>query len=127
LGGVKPGMNDTRGRPENTRAHPRYDIRIGADVQAGDKVITAMTKNLSLGGVGLVLDRAIPEGITILVTLFVVLEDVEDSATEPFEIGARVAWCRRMGPETYEAGLAFEAMTAERQVFLGRYLALQPG
>jgi len=117
-------MSATQGRPENTRAYPRYEIRIGAEIQAGEKMITAMTKNLSLGGVALVLDRALLEGINVLVTLFVVLDDVEDSATEPFEIGARVAWCRRMGPETYEVGLAFEAMSPQRQAFLRRYLAL---
>ncbi len=92
------------------RRYPRYDVRIGAEVQTADKAVTCTTKNLSLGGVALDLDRALPEGRPVLVTLFVVVDDIEDLATRPVEVSGTLVWCRQVGPERFEAGIRFDPL-----------------
>ncbi len=109
----------------NRRAHPRLPIRIGAEIQLPSMELTCATKNLSLGGVGMELDRAVPEGALAIVTLYLVVDDVEDAEGEPLELPARVVWCRATGPEAYEAGFQFEEPTAAQRQRLAEFLAIQ--
>ena len=109
----------------NQRRHIRYPVRVGAEVQLPMAEFTCATKNLSLGGVGLDLDRQIPEGATVLVSLHLVIDDVEDEATEPLELVARVVWCHEVTPERYEAGLEFQEVSDSQHARLRHFLELQ--
>ncbi len=109
----------------NRRVYPRLPIRVGAELQLPAMELTCATRNLSLGGVGMVLDRAVPEGALTMVSLYLVVDDVEDTDAEPLELAARVVWCRATGPETYEAGLQFQESTEAQRRRLAEFLAIQ--
>lgn len=108
---------------QNTRQHPRYDIRISAEVATSDQNFTCVTRNLSAGGVGLVCDRQLTPQTPVRVTLFVVVDDVEDLGTEPLDLQATVVWCREAQPEQYDTGLQFGSMSRQQADYLGRFLA----
>ncbi len=107
-----------------TRAHSRYDIRISAEVASGGVVFTCTTKDLSIGGVGVTCDRELTVGHPALVTLFVVVDDIEDLGTDPLELAADIVWCKSIDKESYLAGLKFSDMDQESRVYLQRLLTV---
>lgn len=111
-------------RTENTRAHSRYEIRISAEVATGGQTFTCATRDLSKGGVGLDCDRELTAGLPALVTLFVVVDDVEDLGTDPLELEADIVWCKGLDPEHFAVGLKFGELDAERSAYLDRLLAV---
>jgi Tfp pilus assembly protein PilZ len=108
---------------KNTRAHSRYEIRISAEVATGGQVYVCTTRDLSMGGVGVSCDREIPAGNPAFVTLFVVVDDIEDLGTKPLELAGKVVWCREVGAEQHDAGVQFEGMEAHDAQYLKRLLA----
>lgn len=108
---------------QNTRQHPRFDIRISAEVTTSDHTFTCVTRNLSAGGVGLACDRQLFPQTPVRVTLFVVVDDIEDLGTDPLMLEAVVVWCRPSQQEQFETGLQFKPMTQQQGAYLGRFLA----
>lgn len=102
-----------------TRAHPRYEIRISAELsfEAGEHV-TCVTRDLSLGGVGVDAQRPLPEGEPLGVELFVVVDDIEDETTVPLKIMGRVAWCRMKSAREFLAGIQFGELGPEERTYL---------
>lgn len=111
-------------RPNNTRAHNRYDIRISAEVASGGLTFTCTTRDFSMGGVGLTCDRELTVGHPALVTLFVVVDDIEDLGTDPLELAADIVWCKKIENELYAAGLKFSGMDQESMAYLKRLLSV---
>src|SRR6185436_18142354 len=68
----RPNMT-TEQRPR----HPRYAIRLSAELRVGNQLLTGVTRNLSAGGVCVEIDRPLEEGSKLRLTLFVVEDDVE--------------------------------------------------
>jgi c-di-GMP-binding flagellar brake protein YcgR len=110
-------------RPTNTRAHSRYEIRISAEVATGGQVYVCTTRDLSEGGVGLSCDREIPTQNQAFVTLFVVVDDIEDLGTRPLELEGKIVWCREVNEERHDAGLQFGPMDESKSRYLKRLLA----
>ena len=108
---------------QNSRQHPRYDIRISADVVIDNQSFSCVTSNLSAGGVGVICDRELAAGAVANLTLFVVVDDIEDLGTDPLDVQATVVWCKPGGPETFNAGFKFNPMSREKSAYLGRFLA----
>lgn len=104
---------------DNTRAHQRYDVRISAEVslQHGEP-LTCVTKDLSLGGVGIETEWALPEKVILSVELFVVVDDIEDEATTPLAIRGQVVWCRKRGERDYLAGIQFLELTEAQSTYM---------
>jgi len=89
---------------------PRYDIRLGAELRVEGRTLTGNTKNLSTGGVGLEIDRPIPEGALVQITLFVVEDDVEAEGARGLELSGTVQWVAE-GDRGYAVGLKFSTLT----------------
>jgi hypothetical protein len=105
------------------RAHPRTAIRLSAEVDTLSDRFTAATRDLSLGGAGLDLDRPLAEGATISVSLFLVVDDVEDEATAPVAVRAKVAWCSESNEVgRFTAGIRFDALRRQERDWLARFL-----
>jgi c-di-GMP-binding flagellar brake protein YcgR len=106
---------------DNTREHQRYDVRISAEVslQEGDS-ITCVTKDLSLGGVGIETEWAFPDKVIVSVELFVVVDDIEDEATTPLAIRGQIVWTRKRGERDYLAGIQFLELTEEQKTYLNQ-------
>lgn len=108
---------------------PRYSLRVSAEIEVGDEIFAGVTRNLSTGGVAVVLTRAVPKGTHLSVTLFAVQDGVESESAEGLTIDAEVRWVKEeIGG--YSIGLQFGAMSNDKRRLLDRAIAVvgqQPG
>jgi PilZ domain len=70
----------------------RYDIRLSAELRLDGKLVTGVTRNLSVGGVCVELDRPVAEGAVLKLILFVVENDVETEGLRGLEVDGTVQW-----------------------------------
>lgn len=121
----KPPMPPPPPRAAQTpRAHPRTKIALSAEVDNFKDRFTAATKDLSLGGAGLDLDRPLKEGAAISLALFLVVDEVEDEQTKPLTVRGKVAWCAESDDEgRFSAGIRFENLAPQQADWLGQFLA----
>jgi Tfp pilus assembly protein PilZ len=106
------------------RRAPRIDVRLSAEVKFEGRLFTALTRNLSVGGVCLESKVTVPDGAAIGVGLFLVFDDIEDASGPPLELVAKVAWsapAEEPGQPTV-IGLRFESVSATQLEGLTRYL-----
>lgn len=106
---------------QNQRANPRYDIRLSAELRVEGRVITGTTKNLSMGGLCVEIDRPLPENSLVRMTLFVVEEDVEAEGARGLELTGNVQWVAE-GDRGYAVGLKFGNLSATQKTALGNAL-----
>ncbi len=113
-------MNQT----DNRRAHPRYTINVSAELLLGEDRIPCHTRNLSGGGVGVVLSLGLAEKQPLIVNLFLVEDGIEDATTPSLNIQATVVWSAEVDGGRWEAGLRFTEVHPQQtkllQHFLGR-------
>lgn len=89
------------------RTSRRVDLSVSADLNTGDQTFTGRVKNLSAGGVGIEIDRPLAEKVNVAVSLFLVLDGIEDASAPPLELHSQVVWVAAIGPRRWEAGLRF--------------------
>ncbi|HEY2747123.1 MAG TPA: PilZ domain-containing protein [Polyangia bacterium] len=98
--------------PQQPRA-PRFNIRLSAELKVDALRITGTTRNLSTGGVCVEIDRPVPEGKLIRVTLFVVEDDVETEGARGLELAGTVQWTAE-GDRNYAIGIKFGNLNAQQ-------------
>src|SRR4051794_17368281 len=82
-------------REHQVRAFPRFEVRLAAEITLPSRrVITAVTRDLSLGGAAIESAHPIHEDIEVGVALFVVEDGVEDATEVPLRLGATVMWAQ---------------------------------
>lgn len=112
----------------DNRKHRRYAVELAAEVEIRGEMLVAATNNVSVGGVGLVVDREVPEGSELAVTLFLTQDGIEDPDENPFEAKAVVAWSAVQDAGTWIAGVRFEKVSPAQAAQLERFLGkLDPG
>jgi c-di-GMP-binding flagellar brake protein YcgR len=105
------------------RAHPRTKVAVSAEIDTFSDRFTATTRDLSLGGVGLDVDRPLTEGAAISLSLFLVVDDIEDETAQAMTVRARVAWCAEADDGAYNVGVRFENLLEQQRHWLARFLA----
>lgn len=108
---------------QEQRKHKRYTVQLAAEVDVGGEIAVASTQNVSSGGVGLVLDRALKDGRKVRVTLFLTQDGIEDPDEQPFEATAMVMWSAEQDAGTWAAGVKFEQVSDAQKKQLERFLA----
>lgn len=103
------------------RKHQRLNVRMSAEVRTDRAVFTAMTRDLSEGGAGLVPDRALVDGEEITLGLFLVVDDVEEHMA-PLWVKARVAWAVEKDHGEHSAGIRFQVISDEQKQWLRQVL-----
>ena len=106
------------------RAHPRYVVAIRGEVEHEGDTLAAETENLSTGGVGLLLRRAIPDGAMVSVTLFLTQDGFEDPDEPSLSTKAAVRWSKPGEAERHVVGLQFATLGGQQKAQLERFLAL---
>jgi hypothetical protein len=97
---------------------PRYEIRVSAELRLPDgKLATAVTRNLSEGGVCVELDRPLAEGVELEVGLFVVEDEIEAEGKRSLAVRGTVQWSSE-ADRGFAAGLKFINVSAETQAQL---------
>lgn len=94
-----------------------------AEVTLGAEVLPASTDNLSLGGAALVLDRAMPDGTTMTVSLFLTQDGIEDPNETPIEVRATAVWSLPRDDDRHVTGIQFGSLDAGQRAQLERFLA----
>ena len=108
--------------PEPRREHPRFDLDVSAELLLGDDRVPCRTKNLSMGGVGLVLRQKIAEHIQVVANLFVIEDGIEDATTPSINMQSVVVWVAEVDAGHWEAGLRFAQMSDEQRNMLAHFL-----
>jgi hypothetical protein len=88
-----------------TRA-PRYAISLSAEVRTADFRTAGMTRNVSIGGICVDIDRELKEGDALEVALFLVEDDVESEGKTTLDLKASVQWAAE-ADRGYTLGLRF--------------------
>jgi hypothetical protein len=108
--------------PQAPRRAPRYDIRISAELRAGDRTMLGTTRNLSTGGVMVEVERELAEGCSLAIRLFVVEDDIETAGGAGLEVQGTVQWCAE-AERCYHVGIQFVGLTDQQTRALSRALA----
>jgi hypothetical protein len=100
---------------------PRYNIRLSAELRIEGKLVTGTTRNLSVGGVCIEIDRPLQEGALVRVTLFAVEDDVETEGAKGLELAATVQWTAE-SERGFAIGLKFGTLTVAQSTLLNNAL-----
>jgi Tfp pilus assembly protein PilZ len=104
----------------DARRHPRFAVQIDAKVTAPDgEQMTAITKDMSRGGICVVCPKRIVPGSTVGLSLSLILGD--NSFSESLELSARVVWCTPIA-QVHQVGAVFTGLTREKAGFLEMFL-----
>jgi len=111
---------------DERRLYRRHDTSLAADVNTGEHVFSATAQNLSTGGVGLLLDRALPDNCPVSLSLYLLEEGVEDATVEPVMVQGHVVWIAATAPRAWEAGVRFLPLQPQQLEHLERFLVRLP-
>jgi c-di-GMP-binding flagellar brake protein YcgR len=84
----------------------------------------AETRDISEGGVAVLLEQALPEGDTIELLLILTQDGIEDPNEEPFESSAHVMWSAEAEDGRTMVGLRFTKMQPSQRQRLDRFLVI---
>ena len=104
------------------RQHSRLPIRMSAEIHSDAGTATAVTRDLSEGGVGLEMSTALPEETAVTLGLFLVVDDVEEERMPPLWVKGRVAWSAESDTGRASAGVRFEVITPEQKRWMKQVL-----
>src|SRR5207247_897592 len=100
---------------------------LSAEVQHGGRTFTAVTRDLSAGGVCLEAQRVLPEGDALEVALFLVVDDVEDASHPALEMRSKIAWAvPGEDGQPGRMGIRFEGISSGQMAGLTRFLQMVP-
>jgi c-di-GMP-binding flagellar brake protein YcgR len=94
--------------PIDKRQAVRYQVEVNAEVYTREAVLLAQTRNLSNTGVCLDLNTELAENSVVGVSLFLVVDGIEDPDAEPLNIKASVIWSSEKDSGGYASGLHFD-------------------
>jgi len=113
------------------RAHPRFEIQLGAEIRTATRTFSAATKDVSVGGACIEGPYPLEEAAVVDVNLFVVVDGVEEAGFPPLPVRARVQWIAETDePEVgwrNLAGLRFEELDDAKRQWLEGVLARAAG
>jgi c-di-GMP-binding flagellar brake protein YcgR len=109
---------------EERREHPRIPVSISVVIYHEQEPIVARSKNLSLGGMAIVLDRRIEEGARVEVSFHLVLDGKVDLTTPRIRLEGTIIWAIPTAEGACDHGIRFSKLRAEDlttlQTFIGR-------
>jgi c-di-GMP-binding flagellar brake protein YcgR len=107
---------------ENRREHVRFEVAVAAEITKDGQTLTAETRDVSEGGVSVLLGEPLPEGITIELLLILTQDGIEDANEEPFESPASVMWSATTEDGRAMTGLRFAKTQPAQRQRLQRFL-----
>lgn len=108
---------------KNRRVHDRFNAEVAAEVEVDGDVYEGETRDVSTGGVRVLLNAAIEEGSAVLLTLILTEDGIEDPDEDPFEAEATVMWAAPSDTGGAMLGLRFGDVAGEQAKRLSRFLA----
>ena len=107
---------------QESRRKRRYEIRVAAEVTANQDILQSATKNLSESGICLITRQPLREGTQVQISLFLVVDGIEDTTTPSIEINAQVVWSAPSSESEFLAGCQFIGVAGESEEALKGFL-----
>lgn len=110
---------------KDRRSHPRVNAELSAKVTADGQGFEAAVKNVSVSGLLLEVDRAVPE-MTMLRLRLSIPPDAGRGVTFTFEISGAVVRCEQVGQgdaPRYELAVFLTNMPREAKVALSEFIS----
>ena len=108
---------------DNRRKHTRFTAAVAAEVDTGDQVLEGETRDISVGGVSVLVDEPVPEGVVIGVSLILTEDGIESAEEDPLHMRAHVMWAAPTDSGACLLGLRFSRLAPEDLLRLQRFLA----
>jgi len=109
---------------ENRRKYPRYNVAIAAEVETARGTLAGETRDLSEGGVSVILHEPLAEQSTVELSLLLTQDGIEDPHEDPFEGKASVMWAAPTDGGDAMMGLRFTQVQPDQLRRLQRFLKL---
>lgn len=106
----------------NRRKSIRYRAAVIAEIDITDDTWVGETRDVSVDGASIVLDREIKEGEKVGVTLILTQDGIADAREEPFQTQADVIWSAPTDAGPWIAGLRFKNLGQRQSRQLERFL-----
>jgi c-di-GMP-binding flagellar brake protein YcgR len=107
---------------DNRRRHVRYKLALVAEIAISDDTLTAETRDISEGGVSVLLKEPLAEGSKVALSLILTQDGIEDPREEPFETSANVMWSAPTENDTAMLGLRFVQVSPDQRKRLARFI-----
>lgn len=108
---------------DNRRQHTRVAVAVAAEIEAGGDTLEGETRDISEGGLSVLLDEAVADDASVGVTLILTQDGIEDPDQPPFVGAATVMWSAPTDAGQFLHGLRFAALAADARARLQRFLA----
>jgi c-di-GMP-binding flagellar brake protein YcgR len=108
---------------DNRREHTRFGLALYAEVEVDGDLLSGETRDVSEGGVAVILAQALNEGSSIALSLILTEDGIEDADEEPFQTEAKVIWAAPTEDGQAMMGLRFIEVAPAEEQRLERFLA----
>lgn len=107
---------------DNRRKSQRAKVAIAAEVECAGDTLIGETRDLSIGGVSVLLDHAPAEGSALQLALILTEDGIEHADEAPFETQAVVIWAAPTDTGHTMVGLRFKDLAQPQAGQLLRFL-----
>jgi c-di-GMP-binding flagellar brake protein YcgR len=107
---------------ENRRKNPRAQLAVAAELEADGDTLSGETRDLSAGGVSVLLEQGLSEGRTVELALILTEDGIEHADEEPFCTKAAVIWAAPTDDGNTMIGLRFKDTAPQQMQRLQRFL-----
>jgi c-di-GMP-binding flagellar brake protein YcgR len=112
---------------QNRRAHDRFEAEVAAEIEVAGEVYEGETRDVSMGGVKVLVSASVDEGSPVVLTLILTHDGIEAPDEDPFETEATVMWAVPTDTGGAMLGLRFVDVAASQAKRLSRFLAAVGG
>jgi len=106
----------------NRREYQRFQVAVAAEVEVAGDTRIGETRDISLGGVSIILDCQLKENSTIDLALILTQDGIEDPNEDPFETKAKVIWTAPTDEGQFMVGVRFLDLGEDKTAQLKRYV-----
>jgi len=107
---------------DNRRENPRAHVTIAAELEADGDTLSGETRDLSAGGVSVLLEQSLAEGLILELALILTEDGIEQADEEPFCTKAAVMWAAPTDDGHTMVGLRFKDTAPQQLQRLQRFL-----
>jgi c-di-GMP-binding flagellar brake protein YcgR len=107
---------------DNRRKNPRAQVVIAAELETDGDTLSGETRDLSAGGVSVLLEQGLAEGLTLDLSLILTEDGIEDAEEEAFCTKAAVIWAAPTDGGQTMIGLRFKETAPQDAQRLQRFL-----
>jgi c-di-GMP-binding flagellar brake protein YcgR len=107
---------------DNRRSQARYPVAVAAELDVDGEILEGETRDISMGGVSVLVDEVLDEGMSLELTLMLIEDGVESAVEEAVVTRAEVMWTAPTDGGACMAGLRFGALDPNLSKRLQRFL-----